>query len=266
MKTGVSTASLFLRRNNEDALTALRGLGVKHTEVFLTTFSEYGYPFAEVLKSRQGDMDVHSVHILNVQVEPQLFNAHPRVKADAFAALDDIMDSANALNAKYYTFHGVARMKRDARSGERDNFPLLAEKFLAISNACEKRGVSLCLENVEWASYNRPGFFTEIAKHVENLRGVLDIKQARISGFPYEAYLTEMGEKLTHVHVSDIDENGKIRLPGQGKFDFETLIKRLLDVGFDGPLLIEVYTDDYHMETELKTSCEYLDELIYKLK
>lgn len=96
------------------------------------------------------------------------------------------------------------------------------------------------------------------------LKGVLDIKQARISEYPYETYLNEMGEKLAYVHVSDVDENGRICLPGKGTFDFQTLVKRLKDIGFDGALFIEVYTGDYGAEQELKTACEYLDEILYK--
>ena len=48
MQVGVSTASLFLRENNEHALPLLEKLGVKTAEVFLTSFSEYGYPFAYI--------------------------------------------------------------------------------------------------------------------------------------------------------------------------------------------------------------------------
>ena len=74
-----------------------------------------------------------------------------------------------------------------------------------------------------------------------------------------------MGERLAYVHISDFDERGKIRLPGQGKFDFETMIKRLKDVGFDGALLIEVYKDDYQEIEELKLACDKMNELLYKL-
>ena len=49
MISGVSTASLFLRELNEDALTVLDGLGIACTEVFLTTFSEYTPEFARTL-------------------------------------------------------------------------------------------------------------------------------------------------------------------------------------------------------------------------
>lgn len=264
MQTGVSTASLFLRKNNEEALPLLNALGVKTAEVFLTTYSEYGEAFARELKAVRGNISVNSVHILNTQFEPQLFNAHPRARADAFAWLDKVMDSANILGAPYYTFHGTARMKRAARSGKNDDFSRMIDGFWEICKACEKRGVTLALENVEWSTYNRPGVFARLASEVLPLKGVLDIKQARISEYPYQVYLEEMGERLAYVHVSDVDERGRIRLPGKGVFDFDTLIKRLKDAGFDGALLIEVYTNDYGEERELKTACEYLDELLYK--
>ena len=264
MQTGVSTASLFQRKNNEDALPLLENLGVKTVEVFLTSFSEYGYPFADLLKSRKGSLRVNSVHDLNTQFEPQLFNAHPRVKVDAYAWLEKVLDSANALQASYYTFHGTARIKRAARREGADNFPKMIEGFDELLHFCQRHGTRLCLENVEWASYNRPGVFAKLSKELPDLLGVLDIKQARISEYPYEEYLKEMGSRLAYAHVSDINQNGKICLPGKGTFDFDTLITRLKDVGFDGALLIEVYNGDYGEFSELKTSCEYLNELLYK--
>lgn len=264
MRVGVSTASLFLRKNNEDALPLLNELGVKNAEVFLTSFSEYGYPFAEQLKACKGALCVNSVHCLNTEFEPQLFNLHPRVKADAYAWLEKVLESANALAAPFYTFHGASRVKRASRSGENDNFPAMIAGFRELEGFCRARNVTLCLENVEWSTYNRPGVFSRLAAEIDGLRGVLDIKQARISEFPYEAYLSEMGERLAYAHVSDIDENGKLCLPGKGTFDFETFLKRLRDVGFDGALLIEVYNEDYTRVEELRESCDFLQELLYK--
>ena len=70
MITGVSTSSLFLREMNEDALSVLSGLGVRATEVFLTTFSEYTEEFARLLAELKGNLFVNSVHILNTEFEP----------------------------------------------------------------------------------------------------------------------------------------------------------------------------------------------------
>lgn len=264
MKVGVSTASLFMRKNNEEALPFLNQLGVKNAEVFLTSFSEYGEDFARILKERKGDISVNSVHILNSQIEPQLFSLHERVKGDSFFFLDKVLSGAKLLGAPYYTFHGTARYKKAARDPHNDNLERMGLGLREIFDFCQQYGVTLCLENVEWSTYNRVGVFSALKNYVPNLRGVLDIKQARIAGEGYEKYLDEMGESLAYAHISDVDENGRICLPGQGGFDFDTMIKRLRDVGFDGNLLIEVYKEDYKDETELKTACAYVEELLYK--
>jgi sugar phosphate isomerase/epimerase len=265
MQVGISTASLFMRRNNEEALPLLDRLGVQTAEVFLTSLSEYGEDFARILKERKGGVFVNSVHILNSQIEPQLFSGHERVKGDSFALLDKVLSGAKLLGAPHYTFHGMARYKKSSRDPKNDNFEKIGLGLREISDFCQKYDVKLCLENVEWSTYNRPGVFERIAERVPTLGGVLDIKQARISGYPYELYLDEMGARIKTVHLSDIDENGKMCLPGKGSFDFETLIKRLQDYNFQGALLIEAYAQDYEKESELKTACEYLDELLYKL-
>ena len=69
-----------------------------------------------------------------------------------------------------------------------------------------------------------------------------------------------MGESLEHIHVSDVDENGKMCLPGRGTFNFDELFLRLRDVGFDGPVLIENYQNDYAGLEELRVSYEFIAE------
>lgn len=256
MKIGISTASLFLRINTEDALALFAEWGIGETEVFLNSFGEYAKGFARLLKSKAKGLRVNSVHALGTQFEPQLFAEHPRVLSDAYGWLGRVLDSAGILGAKYYTFHGLARMKRSFR----ENLPARAEKLKSICDFCEKKGVTLCLENVEWALYNRPGVFRALKKECPQLSGVLDIKQARLSGYPYEDYLEEMGEALAYVHVSDLDENGKMRLPGQGTFDFDGLFSRLRDIGFHGDVLLENYSGDYGSIGELKAAYEFLAE------
>ncbi len=261
MQAGISTASLFLRQMNEEALDYFSQWNIQNAEVFYTSFSEYKPNFSSMLSERKGNVNVHSVHVLNTQFEPQLYGAHPRAKADAFALLDEVMTSAQILGAKYYTFHGLARIKRTFR----ENFVSVGEGTAEIFDFCQRYGVTLCYENVEWAFYNRPSIFSELKKYCPKLKGVLDIKQARISGYDYLDYLKEMGEDIAHVHVSDIDEKGKMCLPGKGSFNFELLIKQLRDVGFQGPLLIENYQGDYASLEELRASYEYLRELCERI-
>ena len=91
MQTGISTATLFVRRNNEDALALFSEWGVPVAEVFLTSFCEYDPAFARLCAEKKGGVQVHSVHVLNTQFEPQLYAKHPRVTGDAFRLLSRTM-------------------------------------------------------------------------------------------------------------------------------------------------------------------------------
>lgn len=256
MRAGVSTASLFLRVNTEDALALFSEWGVKEAEVFLTSFCEYGGKFARLLKSKAGGVRVNSLHALDTQFEPQLFSEHPRVLNDAYEWLRRFLSSAKILGAEYYSFHGLARMKRSFK----EDLPKRADALVKLCAECGKYGVKLCLENVEWAYYNRPGVFRALKARCPSLLGVLDVKQARLSGYPYRDYLEEMGESLAYVHASDLGADGKMCLPGRGTFDFDELFTRLRDIGFKGDVLIENYGGDYGDLGEVKAAYEFLAE------
>ncbi len=260
MKVGISTASLFLRKNNEEALPLFDAWGVPCAEVFLTSFCEYTPAFAQTLAAAKGKVEIHSVHVLNTQFEPQLYAEHPRVLEDAYGWLRKVLVSANILGARNYTFHGIARLKRTFR----ENWQRFSALTAQIYETCRAAGVRLCYENVEWALYNRPGLFALLKKDCQGLGGVLDIKQARITGYDWRDYLADMGRDLATVHVSDISADGKMCLPGRGVFDFAELFARLRGIGFDGAVLIENYARDYDEPEELRRSFEYLADLAAK--
>ena len=260
MKVGISTASLFLRKNNEEALPLFDAWGVPCAEVFLTSFCEYAPAFAHTLAAAKGGVEIHSVHVLNTQYEPQLYAEHPRVLEDANGWLREVLASANILGARNYTFHGIARLKRTFR----ENWQRFSAITAQIYETCRAAGVRLCYENVEWALYSRPGLFALLKKDCPDLGGVLDIKQARITGYDWREYLADMGESLATVHVSDVTAEGKMCLPGRGVFDFAELFAWLRDIGFDGAVLIENYARDYDEPDELRRSFEYLADLAAK--
>lgn len=264
MEIGISTASLFMRQYNEDAVRTINSLGVKTCEVFLETFREYDRAYGELLNENKGELRVDSVHLFTTHIEPQLFSENDRTLNDALYFLDRAMDAANAFGTKYYTFHGTARYKKGSRSGKNDDFDKMAAGIERARLLCEKHGVALSLETVEWSTYNRPGVFFELLKRCPKLLATFDIKQVRLSGYSEKEYLKEIAGRISHVHVSDVDENGRTCLPGKGTYSFEDLFLRLADTGFDGSVQIEAYKNDYEDISELKIAAEYLQEILYK--
>lgn len=258
MQTGISTASLFGRMHTEEGLKFLSQNNVQTSEVFLETYSEYNKKFGKILKKQKGDMPVHSIHTLTTQFEPTLYSINDRAMADSYKLLENTLQCAQVIGAKYYTFHGVARVKRTPMT---INFDRVAKYTQKIIDACSMHGVTLAYENVHWAYYNYVGFFDQLRSRTKGLKGTLDIKQARQSNVDHAEFIKEMKNDLVTVHLSDVDENGKMCLPGRGVTDFKKLFSMLNDVGFDGALLIEVYKDDYDNFNQLFESLQYVTDL-----
>ena len=256
MKTGISTASLFLRQETEQAFSTVKELGADCVEVFYNTFYEYRPEFSEKLDAT--GIEVGSVHVSAYHIEHSLFNPSRRVRGDAFYWLDQVMRSAQILGCKAYSFHG--------RVSTKETVDGIADYLRDAVGFCARYGVNLCLENVAWSIYNKPGIFSRLKERIPELRGVFDIKQARRSGYPYKEYIEDMKGAISHVHLSDIDKDGKMCLPGKGTYNFKEILTRLKDAGFDGNVIIEVYNENFSDIKDLKTSLDYLNEIVYKIK
>lgn len=261
MKVGISTATLFPQLATEDAVQQIKLLGAPVAEIFFSSFYEYRPEFSKALAPKIEGLEINSVHAMPLNFECNLFNPSRRVRGDGYYWLDHLARSAQLLKCKNYTFHGFARV--DGGGGE--DVGLVSERIAEAYDFVAGYGVNLCLENTSYYAYNHPGFFTAVRQKCPNIYGVFDIKQARRSGYPYTMYLKELEGAIAYVHISDVDENGKTRLPGEGITDFKELFKRLKDCGFDGSVLIENYRGDYEDFKQLKRSMEYLNELCDKL-
>lgn len=257
MKVGISTACFWNKCETEETFCKIKDAAAECAEVYLQTFYEYRPEFAKKFSSRAEGLEINSVHVLPSNFEPQLLFNPRRVRGDGFYWLDQVMRSAQLFGAKNYTFHG------NIRKGDKTDFDNTAERLNEVIGFCARYGVRLCLENVRWSLYNSPGVFKELRNRCPELWGVFDIKQARKSGYPYAMYINDMAGNISHVHISDVDENGKTRLPGQGNYDFNEILNRLKDAGFDGALLIE--SDNFESLEDLKRSVEFLKEIVYKI-
>ena len=262
MQVGISTATLFGRFVTEDALEFLAKNKIDCAEVFLESFCAYNSEYGKLIAQKKGQTNVHSVHVLTTQFEPQLYSLNERAKKDSFEILDNALDSAEQFGARYYTFHGGARFKKTPFKIDYDRVSAITQDIIDVA---KKHNISLAYENVHWGYYNYIGFFEEIRKRTKGLKATLDIKQARQSEIPYSKFIDEMNKDIVTVHLSDIDENGKMCLPGKGITDFNDLFTRLKDVEFDGAVLIEAYQKDFETFEQLFASYNYLKELAYKI-
>ena len=82
MQVGISTATLFGRKPVEQAIEFFAQNNVQCAEVFLESYCEYNDEFGKLLAKNKGEVNVHSVHTLTTQFEPQLYSVNERAQSD----------------------------------------------------------------------------------------------------------------------------------------------------------------------------------------
>ena len=97
------------------------------------------------------------------------------------------------------------------------------------------------------------------------LHYTLDVKQSFRSGYSPEEYLDVIGPLMTNVHLCDYTKDAagfRWLLPGQGKYDFLSLFKKLRELEYSGPLIIEVYSNTYGELEDVYRSYDYISEMV----
>lgn len=263
IKAGISTATFFNKKKTEEDFDILRGLRCEYTEVFLTSFFEYEKKFIEKLLERKGDITVHSVHALGTQFEPQLFSENARVRADAELFFRKICIAAKMLDAQFYTFHGPLYFRNKKYDID---FAAFGRRLDELTKISRSYGVNLAYENIHYSYFCEPKFWTDICDLAPDLYATLDLKHAVYSGSDPYKFIEVMRDRIGVVHVVDMDKNKNITLPGEGAIDFEKLIKALLKVDYDGPLLLELYSTDYSDFNQLRDGLDYLNASLVKFR
>jgi sugar phosphate isomerase/epimerase len=257
MLTGISTACLY-PMETEKALDILLGMGYRVFEIFTNTQSELSDGYVEELSKMLGEHDAsaYSVHLFSSGYEPHMFfSNYQRRFDDSVLQYRRHFAAARKLGAKVVVFHGD---RREGHLSEEEHCRRL--KYLCRVAADE--GVCLAQENVSRCR----SFSAEAIRQMRRLGGgeikfVLDIKQALRAGCSPFEMLDAMGEDIRGVHVSDSDENNDCLLPGDGNLDFKELKARLLSFGYQGPMIVEVYRNNYQDVLQFGKVRDFLNDL-----
>lgn len=169
----------------------------------------------------------------------------PAVRAEAVAATKANIDSAVALGATLLcgplgaplgVFTGVP--------------PTGDEKALAVAYLrevapyAEERRVTIVLEYLnrfEMYLTNTAADLAELVRAVDrpSVRMMYDTFHAQIEEKDPRAALAACKDVLVHVHLSENDRS----TPGSGQVDWETTFAALLEIGYDGWVVIEAFGD-----------------------
>ncbi len=257
MVFGMSTACFFPNVYNEDAIDLMGKMGITHIEVFFSCMAEYQKDYVSDLKRRAEfwGIQVSSIHAFSLQFEPQLFSEHERARLEALGIYRQVLEAGAKLGAQSYVFHGPANVKR-ARSLVL-NYDYIAERTQPLADLANQHRIKLSWENVHWCWYASPDFPCKLLPLLSpnSLWLTFDLKQAVQSGFSPADYLQQAQGRLSNIHICDVRFDDKLGcipvLPFHGSVDFGDIKAQLLQIGFDGSVILEVYSHNYQSLHEL---------------
>ena len=271
MKIGISTASYFNQMMLEEALVHIRAGGCPLAEAFLNTFTEYSDDFCRRLLDTLGEdgPEIYSIHPMSTQFEPQLFSPHPRQRQDAENIYRQVLKTGKRLGARVYVMHGAARFSGATKNLDMSrnvNLDRQAAILENLSHMAADAGIILALENVSWCMFSRPEIAKELVDRLgTSLHYTLDIKQAIRAGEDPLDFVKVLGNRIVNLHLCDFfhQPDGRVTLamPGRGDYDFAALSRAMAQAGYQGPAMIEVYSDMYRDLLEIEESRRAMEQV-----
>lgn len=264
MQVGISTAS-FYPLLLEEGISLAAQLGFHKLELFLNSESEYAPAFCEERRRQMDDLGVQaqSVHPFTSSIEGHLlFSDYPRRTKDALDQYRYYMEAAVRLGARYFTFHGETLRARGLPPSNPD--AMRFDTYAALCEIGEEFGVVFTQENVSWCRSSDPAFLRLLYENVPNLRFTLDTKQALRAGHSWRDYVDTIGDRIVNLHISDYNSETDCLLPGRGILQVEELLQRMMQCGYAGDAMVEVYRTAYQGPEELRESRKHLESLVAK--
>lgn len=258
---GVSTAC-FYPKPLEDSLYQLALNGIHNCEIFINTHSEINRAFALGLRDTMSHFDAHciSVHPFTCELEPiMLFSDYPRRVDDTIDYYKHFFEFMNIVGAKMFILHGAKGSPNFSRD-------LFCERYMMLSDAAAKFGVTVTLENVNRCLSGSLKFVKDIRSILgSSLSFTLDTKQAlRAKENPFD-FVKALGSSLKHLHISDSGELGDCLPIGKGRFNFQKFITDVYSVSPDASLIIELYKNSFCGISDLLSSYNIIDNFISKV-
>ncbi len=258
MNIGVSTGC-FYPRKTIDCLQNVADMGVKFTEVFFNTDSELEEEYLYRLKdiADKNNIKIVSVHPYTSAIETFMFFGKTDYKlADSVKYYEKYFKACRILGAEYVVIHGCHT------TAEYMDMKRYTHILNILADKRKEYGVYISQENVVKFKCGYTENLRELLKYANtNIRFTLDIKQSFRAGQNLDELMDLMGNRISHLHISDFADNNDSLIPGQGDVDFSFYLQKAQDKYCVKYGLIEIYNDNLDSVKELKKSVKMLQLL-----
>ncbi len=253
----------LLRQYRENGIDALElGLPVaksSYKNVDYLMFKQIIDDTADVLSSYKKMVADYELipHSFHLPFHPSGINDPAGLEEETFRTTVDVqklsIEKAAFLGCKIAVIHPsrepYAEEERSARIAA-------SQRVLSIlADFASEMGIQIAVENLPRTCMGRNSAeILELLKADDRLRVCYDTNH--LLGESAESFIRACGDKIITLHVSDYDFlDERHWLPGEGKNDWQTIIRLLVEVGYNGPWLYELGFDAPESITRRKLTC-----------
>jgi len=229
-----STGALY-PLESEDALRLIGEAGFGHAELMPQAFGD----ITEEASKRYEGCKVHiaSIHF-PLALFAMLYSAHGTMSEEGRRYSSDLTSFARRMGTEVIVIHPTAEYAGDMKEIIE---PKVLDNIRFLSDACEKRGITLAMENYPSGVGRYP---ETLEKYVASLGmpGILpmvDTTEVIEGGGDPVDFLRKLSRAPCHLHLSDF-KDGKKHLPiGQGTIDWDLVFAVLKEKDYSGYYTLE---------------------------
>lgn len=221
--------------------------------------AELGFDLVEVPIERPTDLDYRSAALVIKDaglaasvcavMSPDRDLIHPDepVRSNGVAYVRHCIDAAHTLGARHVIgplYSAVGRLWQPTPDERARDIDLLVSQLRTLAHDAGERGVVLCIEPLnrfETSLLNLAVQTTEIIDRVDHPACglLLDTFHMNIEERSLGEAIRTAGPRLRHLHACENDRG----TPGTGHVPWQEVADACRAVGYDGPVVIETFTD-----------------------
>jgi len=220
----------------DEALRKIEDLGFRYTDIYLLREDLYDPDVRDMLKR---SFRSSSVRLATIAGQGKPFGTLDRDREKGI--VEDLLEEirlAAELGAKNVGIRtaGLVPERHD------EQLKMLADTLSVAVPLCDELDVNIAIEGHS----DQVATTTEDQIRVHNMVGSprigvnMDVSWAYASGLDPAEAIRELSELVFHVHLRDARRGDPLVLPGEGEVDFIEVFRALREIGYDGPMILEL--------------------------
>ena len=238
-QVGLSTNGKIV---NEDLFINYERAGIKAMEIALDEdkYADFDYDTLKIWADRH-NVTLCSLHLPFRPIERvNLAAFEDSVRKGAIEYYTDIIKKAARIGIKIFVVHPNSGEPIEEGELRAERIRFVKECLDILAEYAAKEGAVIAVENLPRSCIARNSAeLLELLDANDKLRVCYDTNH--LMGQEATEFIKAVGDKIITLHVSDYDfMNERHWLPGEGKNDWQKIIKSLKEVGYNGVWLYEV--------------------------